>query len=353
MVGDEGAESLWDQEIAAADGASITQTAFFARLRGRVDAAQPVFLVCEDDAGNRLGWLQVLKDIPGARWQSAGLRHQAEYLLNRWCGGRLFWSGGPALIPGVCQEKVIAALLDCVDGLATAMGTGSIGTVHLSPSATFGGALHTSDIFTTRGYRSRTWATLLVPLTDEGAAWTGLNRGARKSVNKAERMGVHVQEIETIEQFRTDFYDPYCEAEAAFGRAVNPWFVLQSLFEEDRDKRYVFFVARHEGEVMGTLGVHNFAGRAGEIASTLTPLAMERKVPAQDKLHWHALQWAVRSGCATFDLAGINPNPTNDKESGIRKFKEKWGGNYVEYNLFDKPVGWLARGSGLMKRWVR
>lgn len=81
-----------------------------------------------------------------------------------------------------------------------------------------------------------------------------------------------------------------------------------------------------------------FNGVATEIASGTMPLAYELKLPAQDLLHWEMMLEAKRLGAHTFDLAGVAPLPRNSKEEGIRRFKEKWGGRYVEYYTYRKGL---------------
>ena len=48
------------------------------------------------------------------------------------------------------------------------------------------------------------------------------------------------------------------------------------------------------------------------------------------------MRYVRDKGCTLFDLAGVAPEPANQKEAGIRRFKEKWGGKYVEYSRFEK-----------------
>jgi lipid II:glycine glycyltransferase (peptidoglycan interpeptide bridge formation enzyme) len=53
-----------------------------------------------------------------------------------------------------------------------------------------------------------------------------------------------------------------------------------------------------------------------------------------------------------YDLSGVSPSPIDPKEEGIRRFKSKFGGKYVEYAIYskiysrtkDKLVRWLKRG---------
>ena len=41
-----------------------------------------------------------------------------------------------------------------------------------------------------------------------------------------------------------------------------------------------------------------------------------------------------------YDFAGVAPHPANSKESGIRNYKEKWGGDYIEYGIWGKSLSY-------------
>ena len=45
------------------------------------------------------------------------------------------------------------------------------------------------------------------------------------------------------------------------------------------------------------------------------------------------IEWGIENNQRFYDLTGINPNPKTDKELGIFRYKKKWGGNLVNYNL--------------------
>jgi len=201
-------------------------------------------------------------------------------------------------------------------------------------------------LFVQGGYDHLNWATVLVDLSlDMETLWRDLNRAARKCVNKCARQGVTVRRIRDLDDFRTSFFEPYRTSETAYGRKVNPLAVFEAMFEADASGRYDYFIALDdEQRTISTLGVHTFGGLATEIASTLVPAAREKGLPAQDLLHWELIRWAKGEGCRYFDLAGVNPQPRNRAEAGIRRFKEKWGGRLVIFDRFHKkgPVGRLA-----------
>ncbi len=70
--------------------------------------------------------------------------------------------------------------------------------------------------------------------------------------------------------------------------------------------------------------------------SVVTEFGRTSKQPAQDLLHWEDFSNHKAAGDTTFNLAGFNPAPTDAKEAGIRRFKEKWGGRIVEVPQFER-----------------
>ena len=43
-------------------------------------------------------------------------------------------------------------------------------------------------------------------------------------------------------------------------------------------------------------------------------------------------------GKRRIDWAGYTPEPKSEKEKGINRFKEKWGGQVIRYNVYDKII---------------
>lgn len=58
-----------------------------------------------------------------------------------------------------------------------------------------------------------------------------------------------------------------------------------------------------------------------------------RALMAPYLLQWEAMQFCKQQGCATYDLLGVAPPDAEDNHpwAGISKFKEKFGGEVVEY----------------------
>jgi hypothetical protein len=331
----------WDERLYAARAeAGLCQSTYWARVIHRLDRATPLFLEVHHD-GEVAASLMLFRKEPWDRRAMRRKRGLGEFLSGVWRGW-LEWLDGPVLHAGeeVKIERALAALLVWVDEYA---GKGRLSRIssafaHTSRWAAQDGV---AALFAGRGYTTSRWATYLVDLEpEEDRLWYNLDKAARKSVKKARSLGVQVRPISSLEALQASFYAPYCAIEAAAGRGVPPLSAFEVSWGEDREGYYRYYVAESAaGEILATLGMYIFNGVAVEIASSLSPQAFEQKIPAQDLLHWEMFLEARRASCHTFDLAGINPDPADPREAGIRRFKKKWGGRYVEYNRFGKAMG--------------
>ena len=57
---------------------------------------------------------------------------------------------------------------------------------------------------------------------------------------------------------------------------------------------------------------------------------------SQDLIKWKIIEWGVKNKMRYYNLAGANPNPTSKKESGILRYKQKWGGKQYNYWILKK-----------------
>ncbi len=85
-----------------------------------------------------------------------------------------------------------------------------------------------------------------------------------------------------------------------------------------------------EGEVVSAIVVAAFAGEAIYLYGGTTGRFRERM--PNYLLHWHAMDWAVRSGCLRYDLWGVPPtDDPGHRWHGLRQFKLGFGGRTVVY----------------------
>jgi len=319
--------------------AGFEQSVLWANLLRELDHVRPFFLGVVKD-GEPLATLLAFHHIP---WDRA--RQAPKNGLRQWFSGSrhgwLQWHGGPTLYTEneELAGQALRLLFNWLDDYARRNRLFYIQGA-FTHSTIQGNADFVHNLFTQFDYQRQKWATYQIDLNqDEQALWRGLKAAARKSVKKAQREGLAVKQIQTIDELKTDFYVPYQDFESAAGRATNPWFSFEATWRLDEQKLYRFYAARDSKDnVMAVLGMYIFNGVATEIASGLSPVAFAQKIPAQDFLHWEMIGAAKNAGCQHFDLAGVDPDPEDQKAIGIRRFKEKWGGEYVEFPSYRKSL---------------
>lgn len=195
-----------------------------------------------------------------------------------------------------------------------------------------------------QGYSVSPWGTFLVDLNlEEEQLLKGLDHSVRKNIRKCQDMGVSCRRIADMAEFEHLFFATYKNSENAYGRSCYPFSSFKPLLLPPMDRFCDYFVATtSEGTPLATLGLTCFNRTGKETVSTLTPLAYESKIPAQDLLHWHVIKFAKEKGMSIFDMAGVNPEPVTEKERGIYRFKKKWGGKYQTSLLYSFEVPSLA-----------
>jgi len=182
-------------------------------------------------------------------------------------------------------------------------------------------------------WKMQKWASLKVDLTRElETIFSNFKPAARKAIKKAQRDGITVRrtanENELLEygRFATNCAKRYGKRNFR----GDDYLLYQNKL---RQKNFIFetFYAEHLGQIIAGLSVYGDKKRILEMGSFQSEKSFREKLYGPDLIKWHIIQWAKSSGIRQFDLAGINPDPSDPKERNIRKFKEKWGGVYFEY----------------------
>ncbi len=338
---------LWDEHLVfAGNEANLLQSEYWARTLRRTENARPLFLeVKESNQKSPVACMLALHKTPLRDYNVQDWSNW-KHRLSGCSRGWLEWLDGPVVYTDDIskQETGIRLLLGHLEeyakGQKLAYASGSF--AHASRHAA---SQSLADVFKEAGYHRDKWGTYLIDLDkNEDEIFNGFKRSVRKGIRKASGAGVKTDFANTIAEFRSNYWRAYQQIEALAGRKTSSLRVAEVCWEEDLTNRYQFHFAKSAaGETLAVLGVYMFNGVATEITSATHPGSYEQKLPAQDLLHWEVIKAAKRAGCHTFDLAGVNPNPQTSKEQGIRRFKEKWGGRYVEYNRFYKPYSFFAK----------
>ena len=322
----------WSALLATAGReAGFCQSSTWGRILKRLDNSRPIYL------SNESFGLQLFHRIPYDR--ENGKISWKTTITGR-ANGWLTWSDGPFFLSNDVEKNKsnLIEALQWIEDFRTTNHLSAIQCNGLSQSGSHASDEVISEGFSQFHYDQTSWGTYFVDLTvDEESLRKSFESSGRKSINKAIREGLIVNELLDWDSYYSHFLIPYREAEVAAGRTPPPEIASRITWEEDLDKNYHYFAAFNpDGEILGVLGMICFNQTAVEIVSAISPLAAANKIPAQDILHWEIFRAAKALGCTRFNLAGVNPDPQTPKERGIRQFKAKWGGEYSTYFRFNK-----------------
>ncbi len=166
---------------------------------------------------------------------------------------------------------------------------------------------------------------------DEKVLWKGIERNARRKVEKAGRNGIAVTEAEEWNLW-VDFHKlhvQHCKIKNLEPRNLA---FFKELYEQFRPKKMAkLFVASYADSIVaGSLFLcydKNMAYHINASDENYTKFA------PNDLILWNAMLWGNHNGFKTLDLDDTWPDPTSPYHS-IHKFKEKWGGHLEEGSVY-------------------
>jgi hypothetical protein len=176
------------------------------------------------------------------------------------------------------------------------------------------------------------WATYKINLQQNlDEIFQTFRSSAKKEIRKARTRGVTLRQVENLEELE-EYYDfakdcakRYKKNLMGFDDFRTMWVYLR------RGGHFETFVARYEGKIIAGLSVWADKYNSIEIGSFQSEDCYRLKLGGADAVKWAAIQWAKSAGLKQFDLAGVNPSPSDPKEAGIRSFKEKWSSDLHKY----------------------
>jgi hypothetical protein len=340
----------WDRWLASqGNRAGFCQTSAWARIHSDLNGSES-YSVSVDRGGERVAG--ALISLRPTVLSNTDIGEQLRLRAVGHACGTLECIEGPVLAAGNVQETLADILLQ-VGALAKRLGVNHVrfaGGPALSPWV---GSEEASRTFREFGYQETNWLTGVVDLMqDEEMLRRNLKQAARKGIRKSSDAGLALKLCDSRDQFIGIFCKAYYE-NAEAGDASSLVTRNDAFWFSDIERSYRFFVVEDSGgNVHAVLGTYRYQGLVTEIMSARTKFGKSSNLPAQDLLHWEAMLYHKRSGDRYFNLAGYSPNPANEKELGIRRFKEKWGGREIQvpsYTWIHEP-GYVRAGRWLQSK---
>jgi len=153
----------------------------------------------------------------------------------------------------------------------------------------------------------------------------------QKNIERSIERGVTIEEI--TEKNLEEYVNLSNETHDATGREPMTLEQMTNFWRTLKPLGYSGLLAKKDGITVGCIlfsFFNNFIIEGGIIRSEQDKIM---KYYSQDLLKWKIIEWGTKNSMTFYNLAGFNPEPANEKEKGIFRYKAKWGGDRVDYFL--------------------
>ncbi|WP_299290884.1 GNAT family N-acetyltransferase [Nitrosopumilus sp.] len=320
----------WNTLLEKSQESTVYQIAEWAKIYEEVYDSIPIFIVVKNSGEEIVGQLCVLihKNL---FWDDSNAITKiiASKMKLR---TTLSWFYGPIIHDKSNQNEIIHEILKKIDEIAienkVTIIRGSTSPMNQNISI---------KLFEKLGYKIENWATYVSNLkTSNEIFYNSLNKKTRYDVRKSEKIGLEFEISENVSS-SMEFSKLKAEAREREGRKsdINKKFVdarWKNLNENGYGK---LFIAKNNGISVG--GVYCLIFNDNIIQHSVVN-SVKKDLEAGSFLTWNIIKWGIENELNTFDVAGVNPNPKNDKEKQIDFYKSKWGGEKLKYFWCTKIV---------------
>ena len=318
----------WNQLVGSSPHGTVFQTYNWREFQRQYMKYDVKYLVCLDERDTVRGLLSFNKGAPGHMHFFERFGGAFVIAVMKRLAPVFNWQEGPVLLgPEEEWTEILDTLITEVVRIARinriARFTMPLGTECHLPQ-------HWQEQF-----KTSPWATYRIDLdkpTDD--LWHGFKGSARKNVKRAQRDGIVVETVEGEEGRREyqSFREACMKRRGARCFSVDQdlirYRLLNGIGAED------IYVAKYRGMNISSLVTLKFNGFLFELGAHQSEYGYENKLYGNDLIKWEIIQRAQSQGVHCYDLSGVSPDPQDDKEKGIDRFKKKWGGTYSEYPVF-------------------
>lgn len=165
----------------------------------------------------------------------------------------------------------------------------------------------------------------------------GMSNSLKRNIKKLEKYNYSLKDISFDESVMLDFKKIYYEARSRENIGLKDNFEnCLSMTRYSKNRKY--FVLYIDKIPVACQGICYNSDVAIENILAISNYAHDNRIYAGDLLKWKIIEWCKDKNIKIYDFAGVSPSPINAKEVGIKNYKAKWGGRYLEYNVYAKSL---------------
>jgi len=178
--------------------------------------------------------------------------------------------------------------------------------------------------------------TVIIDLTESTEEiWTQMQERGRRSVRKALKQGVVVEEGTTVKDYLT-YYEISKKTAKRLKTTPVPLKIMMTLRETfSRENNFKLFLAKHGGHSIAGVIIARWGDKMwGWHGSSLVE---SWSLNANSLIHWSIIKWGVRNHLKIYDLMGIPCRKHSSHPNyGLYLFKTQLGGRIVRHGEYLK-----------------
>jgi lipid II:glycine glycyltransferase (peptidoglycan interpeptide bridge formation enzyme) len=303
-------DTEWDKFVLENPHGNIFQTSYMSKIYEKTNKYEPVRLVARDeDSGNILALIQgsVICEMKG--------------LLSSF-SSRSVIHGAPLFVDSVLGRKAVQELIVHYNGLIK-------NKIVYTQIRNMWDTSDYHDILSGLDYEYEEHLDFLIDLDrNEEEIWSDIQKSRRKGINRAERDGITVKNVESMEELGL-CYDLVLETYKRFKIPIADFSLFEAVFNDLSGTTYAdFFIAYKDDEAVGTRITLNYK----EMVYDWYAGSRMGVDYVDEALVWHILKTNAGK-YKVFDFGGAG-HP--DKPYGVREFKRRFGGEMVNYGRYEK-----------------
>jgi len=318
-------EKIWNDKLLKNKASTTYQTGNWLSAYTGDLGFKPIFILVRNPLGEIVGQLAA-KIINELRNESLISKKIGRKLR---LGISLSWHYGPIIHDSKNYSEILIMILKEVEKTAKSNHVTMIrgSTPPLSTN-------QYNKLFEKFGYRSQQWGTLITNLdNDEKKVYSSLDKKTRYDIRKTEKLNLKFEvakERSTVEKYFLLKLQARSEFDKKIMKHAYKDVHWENLYKKGYEK--IFLVKSNE-EVLGGIFTLMFNGNViqhGVVNSE------NKTLQGGSFLIWNTINWLIKEKYSTFDVGGVNPNPSSKKEEQIKFFKSKWNGTQYNYSIYTK-----------------
>ena len=321
-------ENHWIKTLEAHPASTIYQIPVWCKTYKEVFNSKPFFIEIKNQDEQIVGQLALL--IHSNYFWEGTNKITKIFTSKTNLGKHIFWNYGPIIHDNENFEEIFSKILDVVDELAikhkVSFIRGSTPPMMNQPSKTM---LESYD------YQLSMWSTYITDLKSNTTDFfDSLNKSVRYDIRKAQKNKLEFvvgDDFSSLSEYGDMKYN--AKSRSGHRKGKVPFFYEREWENLHRHGFAKIFLSKHEQIPLSGILCLIFNQNVVQHGAVNSP---NTKLQGGTFVTWSGIKWCMENGLKTFDMAGVNPNPSSKKEEQIDFFKSKWGGKKYDYFTFIK-----------------